>query len=473
LVLAAFFLGIHGIGRSLWTDEAWVANSVNAPSMSGMFYYPDWLQTSPPLFLILVRMAVHAFGLSNLSLRIVPLLFGILAVANMAAVARKALSLPFAMLVCAVLVFSPAAVEYSRTLKQYSAELAASTTILLAAVRYFESPARARYFWLLAAVCVALPLAYPVAFFLPGLVLAVYFTPAGGSPPARAAILAAAAGAIVLAEYFYLALPNISPVLREFWANDADSRVSRWALTSVLSGAVLLGARPAFALFRSEPEYSRHSRTQIVCIIPCILFAISGFLKWYPVSHRTRLFLLPCFLLVLGINSEWLLRRGIARRSMDFALVGLICLIAGLGIRREFRGDRQLPEEDVEAAVLFLRGHVAPSDLLAVHASCREGFKLYAAMYTWKPPHVIFGDTGGPCCSREQPALDAQMDLDAKVPHDLPGRVWLFYTTRAKHWSYAGLDESKVWNQYFAKRGCSPQASFPFRNLGVNLFGCP
>jgi hypothetical protein len=65
IALLAFILvlGLYGIGRSLWLDEAWVANSINAPALGGMFHYPNWLQTSPPLFLLLARGAVGMFGL--------------------------------------------------------------------------------------------------------------------------------------------------------------------------------------------------------------------------------------------------------------------------------------------------------------------------------------------------------------------------------------------------------------------------
>ena len=57
IVLLGFtlILGLYGIERSLWLDEAWVANSVHAPTLHGMFYYPNWLQTSPPLFLLLAE----------------------------------------------------------------------------------------------------------------------------------------------------------------------------------------------------------------------------------------------------------------------------------------------------------------------------------------------------------------------------------------------------------------------------------
>ena len=74
LLALTLVLGLYGIERSLWLDESWVANSVNAPTLGGMFYYPNWLQTSPPLFLLLARAAIRVFGLSTVVLRSVPVL---------------------------------------------------------------------------------------------------------------------------------------------------------------------------------------------------------------------------------------------------------------------------------------------------------------------------------------------------------------------------------------------------------------
>src|SRR6185369_5173490 len=100
-------LGLYGIERSLWLDEAWVANSVHAPTLGGMFYYPNWLQTSPPLFLMLVRSAVGLFGLSTVVLRSVPLLLALVAVAALLGAGRRLFWRRFAVLARAILAFTP------------------------------------------------------------------------------------------------------------------------------------------------------------------------------------------------------------------------------------------------------------------------------------------------------------------------------------------------------------------------------
>src|SRR5689334_14581043 len=133
LLALTLLLGLYGIERSLWLDEAWVANSVNAPTLSGMFYYPNWLQTSPPLFLLLGRIAIRVFGLSTVVLRSVPLLLSLVAVWAMLRAARRVVSAPFAVLATAALAFHPTVVEYFKAFKQYGGEIAATAALLWAA----------------------------------------------------------------------------------------------------------------------------------------------------------------------------------------------------------------------------------------------------------------------------------------------------------------------------------------------------
>ena len=60
------------LGRSLWLDEAWVANSIQSASLYQGFYYDDWLQTTPPLFIATSRLITTLFGTSNIAFRALP-----------------------------------------------------------------------------------------------------------------------------------------------------------------------------------------------------------------------------------------------------------------------------------------------------------------------------------------------------------------------------------------------------------------
>src|SRR5579863_3590861 len=97
-LLVGLVLRIHDLGRSLWSDEAWVANSVLTDSLSRMFHYDAWLQTTPPLFLVLVRGTVRTLGLSNYTLRAVPFVLSVLAMALFADLCCRIFPKPLALL---------------------------------------------------------------------------------------------------------------------------------------------------------------------------------------------------------------------------------------------------------------------------------------------------------------------------------------------------------------------------------------
>ena len=449
-----------------------MANSVMEPSLSSMFYYPEWLQSTPPVFLLLVRAAVGIFGVSNTAFRIVPLAFEVAGVAAMIAVSRRLMSAPFAMLASALLAFHPAAIEYSRSCKQYSAELAASAVILLVLVLYLEVTTPRRFWWIVGVFVIALPLAWSSVFLLPGVVIAVW----AKSGVRRAGLLAAIIGGLLAGLYFAFIRENVAPQLRAFWT--ATAMPLSPGLIAVLIFCVGAGIRAVY----------RRSWVQIAALLPCLLFAVADLLRLYPAEPRSRLFLLPCFLVVAGITAEdlfaWLIRMIPYReRVVKLAGVAIGLIVIGLGLdagRKQIRDHRNLPEEDYEGAVRVLRQQVAPQDLLLVHASAREGFQLYAAMEGWRDPHAIFGNTGSPCCARNrnampnssnEKALDA--DLDRMLPRGFSGRVWLLYSSRHTHWAYIGNDESKLWRTRLEHLGCAGKsADVRLQNISITALDC-
>jgi hypothetical protein len=472
LVAASLLLGWAGIHRSLWLDEAWVANSIAAPSLQEMFYYPEWLQSSPPLFLLGSRAAVHAMGLSNALLRIEPLVMALVAAMGMFAVSKRVLSPGFALLGCALLVFFTAEIEYSHSAKQYSGEVAATTLILLAAVAYLRTPDRSRFCWLAAAFALLLTLSYAAVFLLPGILFAVFYT-----SPRRGLGLACVAGAMLALLFIFFIRPNLGDQLRAYWASEPESGLSRGVLAALIAMLVVTLA----GLVRARGRPGWREWTQIVCVLPCVLLAVAGAFGWYPMSYRTRLFVFPCFLLVglMGAQdlAQWLLKD---RRVVNAAAWAAMAAAVLLGIRTELRSHPYLPKEDVDGAVRFLQRTVAPSDILVVHPSVGESFRLYAAMHGWTSPPVAYGDTGWPCCPRQKisrPGISTRRavnaDLDRMIPPGYSGRAWLLYTIRPTHWNWVGLDESNVWRDRLTDRGCAmPKPYLQFENLAITLAIC-
>lgn len=518
---------LFGLSRSLWLDEAWVANSVTARSLAGMFYYDSWLQTSPPLFLLLVRITVSSFGLTSSALRLIPLLFGLISVICMFVLARRTLAPRFALPAWTLFVLSPVAIQYSKELKQYSLELAATTTILLVCVLYLERPTIRRFRLLLATVSVGLLMSYPVAFVLPAIILVVCLADYqfGPATPALAAlkwrglvrgfILAAVGGGILLVVYLLFVSPNISSTLHSyFWTDPGARGFARVAIltrVAIANGYGLLAELPipdqvlerrklggaavgallvmgfALACLRFGQQRRRWLELQILCAVPCLLLVICGSFSWYPMQNRTNLFLLPAVILLL-ISSLQLISQFVLHRFrpqwlnplVDAVLVCVTLLVVWEGIVKEPIAELNVPLEDVASTISFLRSNVQPEDLLWVHASSSEDFKLYAKMTGWSNVPVRFGHTGWPCCPRGIPATkdsgreeDVRRDLNSGIPSNFSGKIWLLYTTRPDHWRFIGLDEPRIMDAVLRERGCLQKRTPSFHNVGVSLFDCP
>ena len=471
LVFAAMLAaGIYGMNRSLWLDEAWTANSLREPSLAGMYHYPGWLQVNPPLFLLLARGTVRMIGLSSLSFRLLPLALTLAAFLSLLAAGSRLLSPALALLATTLVMLDPTAIEYSHTLKPYSGELAASSTLLLAAILYLQNPRLSLYRWLVAAVVVCLPLAYASVFLVPGIVLAAHFA----EGMRRAAGLALAASVVLIPEYWFFIRPNLSPQLHDFWSVDTDNRINLWLLLAALLCAAA-AARITVSLWNSKSN--GRTLIQLACVAPCLLLAASRLLGLYPTSHRTRLFVLPCLALLLATVLEDAGRRFLTP-TVQTALAAIAVAFAASAVATQMIQHRDLPEEDYATAVPFLQHHVAPGDVLLVHAASKEGLQLYAAMNGWQP-NAVFGDTGWPCCvpgkdgrphtSTEQAVL---ADLDSKIPSGFTGRIWLLYSTRPTHWAYVGLDEGSLWRRHVWERGCPPGPYLRFENLAVSPMNC-
>ena len=174
-----------------------------------MFFYEPWLQTTPPLYLIVSRSLVAVLGDANWVFRILSLVFGVASVFLAVRLGRRIYSPLMGWLAGALIALSSSAAMFSKEGKAYSGELCAA---LLLMVVVLELPA-----WWIAtsAMLLAFGFSYTSVMFFPGVFLAYLF--------ARRLRISEAAGMLVgiglpltLTFLFYIQ-PNQGEDLREFW----------------------------------------------------------------------------------------------------------------------------------------------------------------------------------------------------------------------------------------------------------------
>ena len=520
IILGGIVLRARGMTRSLWLDEAWVANSTLEKSFIETLYYPAWLQTSPPGFLILVRWTNRLLGLSNASLRVVPFVSGVAALICMAHLSFRLLSPLAATWGVALFSFAPLSIYYSHTLKQYSLELTCSTVLLAAVWSYLSQPSSGKYCLLLVLVCASLLTAYGIFFFLPGLLvlLSPYFRDnekqlSHESATSRWWVILGTAFVTASVLFLVVIRPNRSDDLKLFWMRPRlhdTYRLLRYGYNRVevmiqtpfsvqlltlplLVRFVLISSALAifFGIILSLGACRRRRFLVLMCGCPCLVALCLDLLNLYPVADKFILILLPCVILPLGsccdvINCKIREKfsgetnrhlRAWAKRCTVLVSWLLIAYTCGIGLWDTARSKDEIME-DMDGAVRYLSRESSPTDFVFVHSSCEEALRLYARMYQWQfPSGVKFGDTGWPCCARSRrvgiPDKDAAVrDFVSKFSPNSNGKVWLLATGRTVHWQFIRLDESGVMKSLLVSSGCQELPVQRFTNVRLELFLC-
>ncbi len=513
LVLATWFR-MQGLGRSLWLDEAWVANSVLETTVPRMLFYDAWVPSPEPGFLLTSRLVTSWLGPSSLHFRIVPLAFSLIGLLAMLLLLRCLFPTAWTVFGFALFAMSPTAILYAHSFKHYSTQLAMAPILLLAAVHCNRRPGPRNFALLLAAILVTALFSYPTVLLLPAVVILVGQPQSGDSidySRVRQGIFAALWGLGVFGLLYVAVIRhNINAALRVFFANPAVGVVNHLSravtflfgpyrtllpiperlLTStghpvgLVAGLGLIGVA---ALFYQRERPSRRWLVLAV-VLPQLAAILLDTMDRYPAGPRTMLFLLPCDVIlvtsllesVVASISE-LAASEVVRRRLRFAAPVAAVLILGIGCSRQRRTPPPYPDdEDMAGAVAWLKSAFHDGDALYVHTSVQEEFKLYSRILGFAPPAAQLGNTGWPCCPRHveswkhQGSVDlVEKDITRLYPVSLPARLWELHTRRPEQWTYIGLDEGKVLQALFIQRGCTLAYFGEWRNLAVSRFNCP
>lgn len=454
--------------RSLWLDEAWVANSVRTGTWEGLFFYPHWLQTSPPLFLAVQKAMGEWAGWRAQSW-----LFGMASI-GLAYLLGKRLSGEWAGLAAAVTVAgSKWAIAFAKDAKQYSGELFFGLALLWAAVLVNDGESRKWWWWpLLAALAVGF--AYPSLFYVPGLVAVLWWR--GERRGAVAVLVAAGATAALIA--VVLAARNTSPLLKEAWAH---SYPPPWVEIDRCLRFYWAGTREAVAGNLWPPGlmlvavglalWTRRWVWPAVAAAPFGLAMLASALGIYPYGYERFVFhLLAAITMWVAIAVG-----ALPERTRAAVAVGLIGVFGHLDWAPRHR-------DGTEAALRYLREEkrVSPADLLYVHAVSAETFRYYRAGLA---AEVVAGEAGAPCCPRPAPGEDPKVkmmdpvffrdDFERFVARGTARRMWFLYTHFAVQWRALGRNDEVEHQKLLAARGCRQEERREFPNVSLSAYWCP
>jgi hypothetical protein len=218
------------------------------------------------------------------------------------------------------------------------------------------------------------------------------------------------------------------------------------------------------------------------------VFPLPGF------HHRVLLFAFPVTALVfcLGLQmianhtSHFMAARSSSLKATSvenifgaivfFAVAALVWLFfTTVGLRPFFAEEH----EDSEEAVAYLRQRAERNDVLYVHATMREQFKLYTRAQPVPASRVFYGMTGMPCCPRRNyrsPQQESEKDITAEIvalSNAATGRrLWVLITNRGLHRFHARRNDIDIFERGLSSEGCQKLGEEKFTGVYVAGFEC-
>ncbi len=388
--------------RSLWLDEASIADNILNRHMAGLLRPLSHQQGAPLGWLISEKAGVHLLGPNEYGLRLTSIVAGILTLFAVWWLARRTLPRWLAPVAVGAAAVAPQLIRYSSETKQYGSDALAVTVIVALAVSVAQRRPAALG-WTSAATWAAVG-SLVVFCSHPGIVataaccaVLLFRFWRGGH---RAALLRfAAASAVitaVLAVHYELVLKDLSHngALKSYWQSGnppkplSFSGVTRWLGRSIVDYAhdpLHLGPTLLVGILVVAGIVSLARRNGVVCVLvvaPLVLQVLVSALGIFPLSGRLVLGYVP-LVLVLMAGAPGLLRGW----SGSVASVGSV-VIAGLvlvplvpnTVDAAKLARNPLHFEEIRPVLQAVQRDFKPGQLLYVHYPATAAFDIYHRM---------------------------------------------------------------------------------------------
>jgi hypothetical protein len=337
---------------SLSIDETSLALDIGTRRFAQLLQPLPSLQTASPLYLETTKLATVLFGMSEWSLRLVPLLCGLALPVVTWRVARRLLPEPAAIATAGLCAVTPTLVQYSVTAKPYIGDALTALAMIALALDVLEDPAGQRGWWNLGlggitAVLWSIPAPFVLAAVSVALAWGLW---ARHRRPEWRRIAACGTGWGIACAFVYLCLyrgPAASPYMAQFWSaafftplHPAGWRLLGTALVQALvarpvPAPVMLAALVLLAI--GCGYWWRIGQRWVVLMFGATLFAVlaASTAHRYPLSARLLLGVVPMLLLATG---GALVRVVAWRRTVGLATAAvLIVLLLGVDLAHPYR----------------------------------------------------------------------------------------------------------------------------------------
>ena len=465
------------VNRSLWLDELLISLNIVNRSFVQLTQPLDYNQKAPIGFLLLQKLSTQIFGIEEYSLRLLPLIAGIMALFLMYHVGKVYIGLPGTLFALGFLAVSVRPIYYASEVKQYSVDALVSLLLLFVAYKCLEPDSNVRHFVLLGITgLLSLWMSHPSLFVVTGISLVLGLDLLLRRDKTKVLWLAAvlllwALSFIVL---YFLSLRHLSGITQSinYWRDDFMP-MPPWlepawfidAFSKMLGdfGFVKISISGAFFILGCLSLFFRKWQLGLIVILPFLItLVVSGF-ENYPFRGRLLLFIAPMIFILVAEGVERI-RLILVKVDPWFAFVVWLILILFF-IYKPFNTSIEnfcYPKmrEHSRPVVAYLSQNRQDTDTIYVYHGALPAFRYYGQWYGFDEVEYLEGIHS----TREPEKYLEQLDA-----LNLDGRVWFLFSHACKQECI--VDEEAYFINYLDKKGVrldklqSSEASLYLYNL--------
>ncbi|MFO0805771.1 MAG: hypothetical protein U0791_21930 [Gemmataceae bacterium] len=430
--------------RDLWTDESMLALNLVSRSPAQLLEPLDWNQGAPIGFLLAMKATVSALGISERTLRLVPLLGSFAGLAGFAWLAAKWLPRSAAIFAAILFSLSPVLVSYSAECKQYATDAAIAVGLLAASTGLLQGEGGFRRWAVLAlAGAAAVWCSHPAAFVLAGigtpLFLDALLKRDRTRTHAAAAMITAWLASFSACYLLFLRKLGGNAYLMDFWTGHfllapTSANGVVWLLdhffapfdhpagmggTEIRAGGIAAG----LFLIGLVGFVKQRKELAAALVLPGLFALAASAVHMYPFTGRLLLFLVP--MLVLGAARGAGMLIDALKTSPPLAALVLPAILLAAPALQTLQELRRPPHtEQVKQVLDRMRPQMLPADRVYVYYGAAPAVEFYTRDKPLPTPHIDIGTES----RRDPTAYRDQLRSFRSEP-----RVWIVFSHHYGH----------------------------------------
>lgn len=389
------------LNRSLWLDEAMLANNIIFKDYRELFGQLEYSQLAPIGYLLLSKVLVELFGSHEYVLRFLSLLSGIGGLFLFLGIARRFFSEEYARLIFLVYSLTYPLIYFSSEVKQYSMDVFVSLLLFSIFLEILEDEELFRG-WLMVLVVIgtlspwfSLPSVFTIA---GGCSFVILFDLWNGQKK-RAFFFIGCSLLFFMSFYshFDIVRGNIPVVgYQSYWQSHL-APVS-WAFFSwVWDKLTLLFHYPVGILWPVAMVFFLAglinswlvSGARFFLLVSPLLFTLgASILQFYPIKGRVILFLVPYFVIFIGFGFLFFtMKIKLFQRWLTILILGL--LLAQPLAYNGYRLIRPYFKEHIRPVISYLKDNFVEGDVIYIYHSGCPAFRYYYSYLDFPPDIAI------------------------------------------------------------------------------------